>query len=138
MEWHRVVHLGADTSLRHERAHAVAVRNPDDVLVEDVRTAGRDHRPRDLVASPLDAMSASYRAAFSRRIAVHCGRCGSLTRKTAACSASIRKFAPMRLWKYFGLGAVIAQQPELVREPRIVRRNQPRIAEGAEVLAGKE
>ena len=51
---------------------------------------------------PRSANSAIVAIGVRAATAVQRSRCGSLTRRTAACSASSRKLPPMRLWKYFG------------------------------------
>ncbi len=42
------------------------------------------------------------------------------------------------LMDVLGLGAVIAQEPDLARQLLVARRDQPAVAEGAEILARKE
>ena len=76
----------------HDLALAVARKVLDEAR-EEIRS-GTDPAPLvDRIAAEL---------ALARRPSVHRVRCGALTRRIAACSASIRKFPPIREWKYLG------------------------------------
>jgi hypothetical protein len=53
VERHRIVDLGADAGAFEMRAHGVAVRQPHDVLIEDVMPPGWTNRQRDPSVEPV-------------------------------------------------------------------------------------
>ena len=99
VERHRVVDLVADAPRVEMALQRVALRRPDDELVEDVAAI----RPARPAASPTRR---GRRRGTARGSARHSrgaprstpARCGAFTRRTAACSASIRKLPPTRWW----------------------------------------
>ena len=72
----------------------VAVEIPIDVVCDD---CARGFAGGEIESAMADSRKRRrYRSAFRRLASVHAARCGAFTRRIAACSASMRKFAPTR------------------------------------------
>ena len=117
----------------------VASGGADDELVEDVPPVGRLGRQGDATLEPgVAEQTAVARRVDSPRLGP-AARCGALTRSTAACSASIRKLrADQRGGSTSAPCRGCAAAGRALASAGVVGREQPGVAEGAEVLARKE
>ena len=97
---------------------------------------GAARRPDDLV----DAREQLVVARGARRGARRSSRAAasSLAFSTTACSVSSREFQPTDLVLVLHPAAVVAQEPDGLRDRVVVREHGARVAVGAEVLARVE
>ena len=133
----RVVDRGRDPARGEVRLEAVAIRAR--AACRGARRSGPRPARAGARGPAVPSRSRVYASARSRRSAVQRSRCGSLTRSTAACSASRRLLVPTHDVVVLGRSAaVVGDLPHAGRELGVVRRDDAGVAVGAQVLARVE
>jgi len=138
VERHRVVDLGADARRFELRAHVVSLLETDYILVEDVLAIGGPCGQRNGVrqagigeepAIPLGVAPAQRTPLPEVR------QLDAQHRRLQGVEPEVAADAPVEV---LGVGAMVPQQPDLLRQWIVVRRDESAVAECTEVLAGKE
>ena len=124
VERHRVVDLGADAGRFEPRPHVVAARNADRVLIEDVLAIGRPRGKANGLGQPRirEQSSIALRVPPAHRAPLRQVR--QLDPQHRGLNRIEPEVAANPLVEVLRLGAMVAEQPDFVRQPIVVRAHR--------------